>query len=170
MPGPEPVDHHEVRSGLGGQEPERDVVLATALQRPRARDPMGVAIDQNLQHQPRVIRRATTHIGVVGVDPRQIQTVLDQVINPPRRMTRTQQVPKIRSQQHRLILVITPERLIHRRFRLNRVRRQRLHVDQHRLLRDLRLRHTWFSRSRNGGSKRSTQQERFNLFNRFAEG
>jgi Polysaccharide lyase len=62
VPGTEPADRHEVLSRLGGQEPESDVVLAAPLQRPRTGDAMGAAIDQNLQHQPRVIRRATPHV------------------------------------------------------------------------------------------------------------
>ena len=75
--------------------------------------------------------------------------MLNQIIDPTRRMIGRQSVPKIRSQQHRLILVITLERLIHRRFSLSRTSSARLHVYQHRLLGDLRLRHTPFSRNPN---------------------
>ena len=51
---------------------------------------MRVAIDQDLHHQPRVIRRTTTNIGVVVVDRAQIQPFLDQRIDLPGRMLRSQ--------------------------------------------------------------------------------
>jgi len=68
--------------------------------------------------------------------------MLDQVINPPCRMTNTHQIPNIKSQQHRLILVIPPERLVHRHFRPHQALRNGLYVHQHRLLWDPWLRHT----------------------------
>jgi len=107
---------------------------------------MGVAVDQDLQHQPRVIRRTAPNLGVAGVDLRQVQPVLNQIINSTRRMISRQPVTKIRGQQHRLILVITPERLIHRHFRSSRAR---LHDHQHGLLGDQRLRHAPFCRNPN---------------------
>jgi len=74
-----------------------------------------------------VQRRSAPDLGVVGVDRGQVQPVLDQIINPTRRMIGRQPVPKIRGQQQRLILVITPKRLIRRHFRLSRASSARLH-------------------------------------------
>ena len=77
------------------------------------------------------------------INARIVRIALDLEASPASRVIRRQPVPQIRRQQHRLVLVIHPERLVHRRLR---PRRHCLYVDQNRLLNARQLRHATFSR------------------------
>ncbi len=70
-PGHGPV----IRGDVRGQEPERHIVMARLLDPPRRTHPRHVAVDQQLQHQARVIRRKTPTLDVRGEERLQAEPV-----------------------------------------------------------------------------------------------
>ncbi len=111
----EPGDRAEVRGLVGGQEPERDVVGALALDRPRGADAGGVAVDQQAHHESGVVGRVAPLLGVVGQDRGEVECLVDQVRDEPGEVALGQPVVQGRRQQQDLVRVEHPERLVHRR-------------------------------------------------------
>ena len=117
VPLTEPGDRPIIRSRPGGQPPKRHVIGAPDLDRPRRAHPDGVAVQQDPHHQPRIIRWATTPLGVGGPDPGQIQVLIDQLGDETCQMLGRQPVIQRRRQQQALTRIERPKRLVHRRFR-----------------------------------------------------
>jgi hypothetical protein len=111
----EPGDGVEVGGLVGGQEPEGDVVGATALDRPGGADSGGVAVDEQPHHQPGIVGRMTALFGVVRQDRSEVEYLVDQIGDEPGQVVLGQPVVQRRRQQQDLIRVERPKRLVHRR-------------------------------------------------------
>ncbi|OKI41693.1 hypothetical protein A6A27_39170 [Micromonospora sp. CB01531] len=98
---------------VGGEVSERDVVGALALDRPRGSDAGGVAVDQQPQHQSRIVGRVAALVGVVRQDRGEIEYVVAQVGDELGQVVLGQPVVQRRGQQQDLMWVERPERLVH---------------------------------------------------------
>ena len=131
--GPEAGDRAVVRLLIGAEHPHRHITVARPLQLARGDDPVGVAVDKQLDHQARVIGRIATLLLVAGVDRRQIERPrLHQIGNKVRQITLRHPLRQHRSHQQHLIGIVGPKRLLLAgRPRLNRRdRHRRLHLHQ----------------------------------------
>ena len=86
---------------IGGHEAHPDIAVRRALDPPAREDPVGIAIDQQRQHHPRVIlrRAGATMVDLEGahLDP------LDRLDHEVRQIILRDPVPKIGRKQKRLV-------------------------------------------------------------------
>jgi hypothetical protein len=113
VPTAEPGYRPEVRGLIGSQEPKRHILHALALDRPRGAHPGGVSVDQQAQHQPRIIGRVAAQPAVVGVDGRQVQHLVDHLGHEPGQVILRQPLIQRRRHQQSLIRIKPTERLPH---------------------------------------------------------
>ena len=120
VPAPEAGDGPEVRGAVRREVPECDVLVAAGFDLAGRADPARVAVEQQLEHQLWVIRRETPGLGIGRQKRCQVQDLVDQFADKQRQMIIRKPVPQRRRHQERLILVIDPERLVHRDLRTRR--------------------------------------------------
>ena len=64
---------------VGAEHPDRDVAVGGRLELSRGTGAGRVAVDQELQHQPRVVGRMATLGLIGGIDRAEIERLLDEV-------------------------------------------------------------------------------------------
>ena len=98
---PKGRDRVMVGMDIGGHEAHPDIAVRRALDPPAREDPVGIAIDQQRQHHPRVIlrRAGATMVDLEGahLDP------LDRLDHEVRQIILRDPVPKIGRKQKRLV-------------------------------------------------------------------
>ncbi len=96
-----------IRLLIAAQYPKRHIVIGGLLQLPRRHLPNAVTVDQQLDHQRRVVRRptATVTLFVHLQNPRKIKR-LNHVADVQRQVIWSQPLPQIRRQQQLLIHVV----------------------------------------------------------------
>ena len=117
--GDEARDRRVIWSLLRGDHPERDVLDARPLDRPRRRDPTRVGLEEQRDHHRRVIRRPAAAVDAIGAVERVEVHLGDGVDDKPRQVTCRQPLVDIGRHQKRLLAVTRNEALSHLRMVLN---------------------------------------------------
>ena len=101
----EPRDRRVIRTLLGRQHPEGDVLLAGALDRARGPDPARVRVQQQADHHRRVIRRPAAPIDPIGAIERLQIDLGNSVDHKPGEVPRRQPLAHVRRHQKRLVAI-----------------------------------------------------------------
>ena len=115
----EPRQRRVIRALLGRQHPERDVLLAGALDHPRGPDPARVGVKQQRDHHRRVIGRPAAPIDAIGGVERLEVHLGHGVDDKPREVPRRQPLADIGRHQKRLLAITRDKALAHHRMVLN---------------------------------------------------
>ncbi len=99
---------------IAAQDSERHVIIGGLFQLPRRHPARAVTVNQQLHHQRRVVRRATSTVAflVLVQDPRKIQR-LDHIADVQRQMIVAQPLAQVWRQQQLLIHIISTKRFAH---------------------------------------------------------
>ena len=120
VPGPKARDRRVIGRQIGRHHPKRHILDTATLDRPRRTHPHRIRIEQQRDHQRRVIGRPAPPIRAITRD----KTPPDPTPRPRRSQTtpddRRQPLPQIRRQQQRLITIHRDEVLRHHQSVLNR--------------------------------------------------
>jgi hypothetical protein len=109
----EPRDRCVVRPLLGRQDPERDVLLAGPLDRPRRSNPARVRVEQPADHHRRVIGGPAATVAAIRAIERLQSHLRDGVDHEPHEVVLRQPVADIRRHQKRLLAITRDEALAH---------------------------------------------------------
>jgi hypothetical protein len=97
---------------IGGHETHPDIAVRRALDPPARKYPVGIAVDQQRQHHPRVILRRTgaamVHLEGAHLDP------IDRLDHEMRQIVLRNPVPEIRRKQ-KCLVPLALDKFAHRR-------------------------------------------------------
>jgi hypothetical protein len=97
------------REILSGQDSKRHILVALLGDLARGEDPGGVAIEQELDHHPRIVRTVATAIPLIGlVEGLQIQRI-DGIRQEGRQVAVREPIPRRGRQEKRLFRNVTTE-------------------------------------------------------------
>jgi hypothetical protein len=105
MATPELADRLVAGAGLAGEEHEADVTTQTLLELARAGDPGGVAVQEDLEHQRRVVGRHPPGLVVGGQEGRQVE-LLDEHVDEGRQAVGGDPVTHAGRHQQEGVLVV----------------------------------------------------------------
>jgi hypothetical protein len=111
MAGAETRDRGVVRRLVGADDPGRDVLVATPLDRPRGPHSERIAVEQQRDHHRWIVRRPAVTVGPIGAIERPKIDLADDVDDQPRQVILADPFPQTRRQQQRL-LAITPQEVL----------------------------------------------------------
>jgi hypothetical protein len=115
MANAEARDRRVIGRVVGGDDAERDIVLAAPLDRARGPHTDRVAVDEQRDHHRRIVRRTTPPVVAIGrVERRQIH-LGDCVQHEPREVALGQPLAQARRQQQLLLAITRDEVLRHHR-------------------------------------------------------
>ena len=110
---PEARDRRVIGDPVGGNHPERDVVLAVALDPPRRALPDRVGVQQQRHHHRRLVRRATPPVSAIGAIKRGQIELAHGIDHTPRQVILRQPLTQARRQQQHLLAITRQEVLRH---------------------------------------------------------